>query len=185
VVGEEVLAADFNTYVQKQVVATFANAAARTAAIPAPTAGMVSYLTDVQVVQYYDGTVWRAPTGVIGHIEMLVNSGGVTTAPAPSTLIVTATVPGGHRIKVSACVTMQQTVASSGAIHASIYQDSAPICQAVAVQPVGFVTLNAERVMTPAAGSHTWQVYVWTDAGNALIAGTVSPGTLLVEDLGT
>jgi hypothetical protein len=184
-VGEEVLAADFNTMVQRQVVATFANAAARTAAIPSPSAGMVSYLTDIQAVHYYDGTVWRSPSGVIGTIEMLTNSGGVTTAPAPSTLIVTATVPGGHRIKVSACVTMQQTVASSGAIHVSIYQDGAAICQAAAVMPLGFLTLNPERVVTPSAGSHTWQVYVWTDAGNALIAGTVSPATLLVEDLGT
>ena len=46
VVGEEVLAADFNTYVQKQVVATFPNAAARDAALPAPTVGMLVHLAD-------------------------------------------------------------------------------------------------------------------------------------------
>lgn len=50
-VGEEVLAADFNTYVQKQVVAVFANAAARDAALPAPTIGMIVYVVDITEVQ--------------------------------------------------------------------------------------------------------------------------------------
>jgi hypothetical protein len=45
-VGEEVLAADFNAYVQRQVVATFANAAARNTALPSPTVGMVVHLAD-------------------------------------------------------------------------------------------------------------------------------------------
>jgi len=53
VVGEEVLAADFNTFVQKQVVATFANAAARDAAIPSPTPGTACYLNDLGQLQIY------------------------------------------------------------------------------------------------------------------------------------
>lgn len=58
VVGEEVLAADFNTFVQKQVVATFANSAARTAALPAPTAGMQTWLDDVKRMEVWDGAKW-------------------------------------------------------------------------------------------------------------------------------
>lgn len=63
VVGEEVLAADFNTMVQRQVVATFANAAARTAALPAPTEGMLTYLADVDQYQFWDGATWKVTYG--------------------------------------------------------------------------------------------------------------------------
>jgi hypothetical protein len=61
VVGEEVLAADFNNYVQEQVIATFANAAARTAAIAAPTVGMATWLTDSQAFEIWDGAAWSKP----------------------------------------------------------------------------------------------------------------------------
>ena len=59
-VGEEVLAADFNSYVQRQTVATFANAAARTAAITAPSEGMLTYLADFDSLELWNGTAWRA-----------------------------------------------------------------------------------------------------------------------------
>lgn len=44
-------------------VQTFADAAARTAAIPSPTEGIVSYLNDVDALQVYNGTAWRSPFG--------------------------------------------------------------------------------------------------------------------------
>jgi len=66
-VGEEVLAADFNDYVQEQVVATFPNAAARAAAITAPIPGMLTYLADVgRLEQYTDKASpvgWYRPWG--------------------------------------------------------------------------------------------------------------------------
>jgi len=58
VVGEEVLAADFNNYVQEQVVATFTNAAARDAAITGPNAGQLCYLTASNELHVYTGTAW-------------------------------------------------------------------------------------------------------------------------------
>lgn len=79
VVGEEVLAADFNSYVQRQVVPTFSNAAARDAAITAPSEGMMCYLTDVHKYYTHTGTAWRDLV-VAGKI-----SGGITTSlPANS-----------------------------------------------------------------------------------------------------
>jgi hypothetical protein len=136
------------------------------------------------ILSAWGNDVRKLPAGVVGTIESQANSGGVAATPAASTLIVAATVPAGRRIRASACVTMQQLSVPSGAIHAAIYLDGAMIVQAVAVQPVGFVTLNPMRVTSAAAGARTWQVYVWTDAGSALIAGTVSPATLIVEDVG-
>lgn len=62
VAGEEVLSADFNPMVQEQVVATFPTAAARATALPAPKAGMCTWLNDAKVIEVFDGTAW-VPVG--------------------------------------------------------------------------------------------------------------------------
>lgn len=66
-IGEEVLATDFNTYVQNQIVARFATAAARDAAWPAATAGpgAMSVTTD-------NGTLWT----VVGSAWVVVDTAG-------------------------------------------------------------------------------------------------------------
>jgi hypothetical protein len=56
--GDDVLASDFNTYVQNQVVPTFANATARTAGIPAPVTGQLSVLLDTNHLEMWTGGVW-------------------------------------------------------------------------------------------------------------------------------
>lgn len=56
--GEDVLSADFNTYVQKQVVSTFADATARTAALLTPTAGQLTVLLDTNHIELWTGTAW-------------------------------------------------------------------------------------------------------------------------------
>lgn len=53
-------AADVNGYLMDQAVMVFADASARSSAIPEPTAGMVSYRTDGTVLEYYDGSSWEA-----------------------------------------------------------------------------------------------------------------------------
>jgi hypothetical protein len=44
-------------------VQTFANAAARTAAIPTPTEGIYTHLNDVDALQVYNGSAWGSPFG--------------------------------------------------------------------------------------------------------------------------
>lgn len=82
-IGEEVLAADFNPNVADQVVATFASAAARAAAWPAPPIGAVSHLTSLPgVLWVFAGSAWRlaAPRGVLNQAQWTTASG--TTAGA-------------------------------------------------------------------------------------------------------
>jgi hypothetical protein len=55
-------------------VQTFANAAARTAAIPTPTEGIVSYLNDVDILSIYDGTGWGNSLSPMGGILQVVGS---------------------------------------------------------------------------------------------------------------
>ena len=58
-VAEVVEATDFQTYVQNQVVQTYADATARTTALGASVAeGMVSYLSDTDALEYYSGSAW-------------------------------------------------------------------------------------------------------------------------------
>jgi streptogramin lyase len=81
VVGEEVLAADFNTYVQEQVVATFSTTAARDAAITTPKAGMMCWAAGVRCT--YNGTVWIGEQ--FGTNTQTTNPGGGVgqTFPVP------------------------------------------------------------------------------------------------------
>jgi len=56
--GDVLTAADANGYLASQVVMVFADAAARTTAITSPQEGMISYLKDTNVTQYYSGSAW-------------------------------------------------------------------------------------------------------------------------------
>jgi hypothetical protein len=58
-VGEEVLAADHNSYLQSQVVARFPSASARTAQLPAPGLNQLSMRDDAPgLIEYWTGSAW-------------------------------------------------------------------------------------------------------------------------------
>ena len=57
-VGEVLTSSDVNAYLMNQSVMVFASAAARTTAIPSPTQGMVTYLSDTNTMQTYSGSAW-------------------------------------------------------------------------------------------------------------------------------
>ena len=64
--GSEVLTSnDVDGYLMQQTVMVFASSAARTSAFTAaslsPSEGMVSYLSDVNQLQVYDGSSWVTP----------------------------------------------------------------------------------------------------------------------------
>jgi hypothetical protein len=58
VAGEVLTAAQVNDYLMDQAVMRFSGSAARAASITAPTEGMVTYLDDSNVLEYYDGSAW-------------------------------------------------------------------------------------------------------------------------------
>src|SRR3954467_8431748 len=77
-IGEEVLAADFQNFMQDQVVAIFPSAAARDAAYAAPKIGQVCYLTDVHAQFVFDVAGWSQIGGVRTFSAVL--SGGAAGA---------------------------------------------------------------------------------------------------------
>lgn len=112
--GEKVEADDFQSYVQNQVVQVYANSGSRGSALGTAVAeGMISYLLDVNSVQFYNGSSWAdianpgditavtAGTGltgggVSGDITLDVNYSAVASAVLASPNITgTATIAAG------------------------------------------------------------------------------------------
>ena len=56
--GSPLPASDLNTYLMNQSVMVFANSTARSAALTAPTEGMMTYLEDTNLVYVYTGAAW-------------------------------------------------------------------------------------------------------------------------------
>jgi len=56
--GDLVNASDFNTYIQEQTLMVFADSSARDTAITSPTEGMFAYLSDTDVLSFYNGSTW-------------------------------------------------------------------------------------------------------------------------------
>jgi hypothetical protein len=54
--GEVLSASDVNAYLQDQSIMTFAGTAARGSAISSPTEGMLTYLSDTNKFEYWNGT---------------------------------------------------------------------------------------------------------------------------------
>jgi hypothetical protein len=62
--GSVLQASEVNENLMQQAVATFSNAAARTAAITSPVEGQLTYLLDVDRYEWWTGSAWRSPFGM-------------------------------------------------------------------------------------------------------------------------
>jgi hypothetical protein len=60
--GQTLPASRVQDFLMDQTVMVFADAAARTSALPSPTAGMVTYLVDSANLWFYNGSAWGLVT---------------------------------------------------------------------------------------------------------------------------
>jgi hypothetical protein len=90
--GEQVLATEFQNYVQDQVVQVYAGTAARSSALgTAVTEGMVSYLNDINELQVYNGSAWAAITGGGGTATYATTAGTAVYATNAGTAVYATT----------------------------------------------------------------------------------------------
>lgn len=75
-------AADLNGYLMDQAVQVFADSAARDAALPTPTAGMVTYRTNGTVIEFYNGSAWTGLTAGSLNAQAITNTLTTSTATA-------------------------------------------------------------------------------------------------------
>jgi hypothetical protein len=190
-VGEEVLAADFNAMVQQQVVATFANAAARTSALPSPQAGMLTYLADVKAYQWWNGAAWQPVQGVLAYAETGTAQSGITTAITDLTGLSTPsiTLPASHRIEIAAEVGFTKAAPDSNSwveLHIADGSNSTLQVRFASCPAPGWAAIHASRVITLAAGSYSFKARAATGAGFVNTqTGPNSPGWIRVTDMGS
>ena len=88
--GEVLQAADVNDFLMDQSVMVFAGTAARGSAIPSPSEGMVTYLSDADELQVFDGSSFTA-VGVQPAILQVVSTTKTDTFSTTSTSYVDIT----------------------------------------------------------------------------------------------
>jgi hypothetical protein len=90
VAGDILTAAQVQNYLQDQAVMVFAGTAARGSAIAAPSEGMFAYLSDVNLLTFYDGAAWSNYGVVSGGTALNV----ILDAPEEN-VVISATAAGG------------------------------------------------------------------------------------------
>jgi hypothetical protein len=78
VAGDVLTAAQVQGFLQDQVIAVFANAAARATAIPSPSEGMFAYLSDTNTLTFYNGADFQ---NFVPNLDnSVINNGTVNTS---------------------------------------------------------------------------------------------------------
>lgn len=97
--GDVLTAAQVNTYLMEQAVMVFADASARTTALPTPSEGMVTYLADSNVLEVYDGSSWVSTDDPNAIQNSIVDAkGDIITATADNTPARLAVGTNEHRL---------------------------------------------------------------------------------------
>jgi hypothetical protein len=84
--GDLITATEFNTFLQEQVVMVFADSSARDSAVSSPTEGMICFLKDTDVLQFYSGSSW---TNYIGEGDITGVTAGTNLSGGGSSGAVT------------------------------------------------------------------------------------------------
>jgi hypothetical protein len=96
--GDVLAASDVNTYLMNQAVMTFAGTAARSSAIGTASEGMLTWLEDSNVYQYWNGTAWvglvtgtnaTVTTGTTAYTATAANANGFIYSTSASAVTVT------------------------------------------------------------------------------------------------
>ena len=198
-IGEIVTADDFQSYVQNQVVQVYAGTAARGTALgTAVIEGMLSYLSDSDTVQFYNGTAWTnisnpgditgvtAGTGLTGGgdsgaVTLNVNYAAVGSAVLASpnitgtATLAAGTVTGNFGVAGTVTLSSNTSIGSVSSIELG-YLDG--VTSAIQTQ------LNAKADFTQTVSSKTASyTAVASDANDVIYASGTAAITITIPDV--
>lgn len=182
----ELITSSWGNQIRDRVVNTFTDAAARTAAIPTPVAGMVTYLTASDSLEYWAGAAWlRVGPGQLAYkFSGATQSGIAQTAVDLTGLSATVTVAAGRRIQLTANVGFQKAAPDSNAWATVQVTDGANgllMDRNVWVPAPSYTTLHMALRIEPGGGSSTWKLRASTAAG---FVNALATSLLMVDDVG-
>jgi hypothetical protein len=186
--GEEVLAADFNTYAQNQVVPQFTTTAQRDTQWAAAPNGAFCVTVDTGTLWQRIGATWYTPQQRLATVARTTDFGWTGTADA-LIVQVTVTVPAGRKIRVEAMFAGGNSANVNDRAYIKIKESATVLSTYHMNTNANFQSNGGSWFVTvaPAAGPHTYGVYA---AGNAatnynLQCGILNPLQLEVFDVGT
>ena len=152
-------ATEVNTYLMQQSVMVFATTSARSSAITAPSAGMLTFITGTKTIELYDGSAWTIIGG--GDSTNYPNQAALTvggyTRPTPFAISAgTASITGNGTVTIGGTGRFTQTPVITLSI-ASNATNRTSVTYAATATPLTTIT-----------------AYVWTGAVAATVAATVN-----------
>lgn len=185
-VGEEVLAADFNTYAQNQVVPQFTTTAQRDSQWSSPPNGAMCVTVDTGTYWQRVAGAWQKCFGRLAQNSRTTSAGPAGTTDATLGVDITLSTPGNRLIRLEGFV--RGVIIASGAGLISIKEGATTITQgqspSAGASGVGSAVFVA-RTVQPTAGSHTYGLYVAASTGQVTVQGDPTyPITLEAFDAG-
>jgi hypothetical protein len=183
-VGEEVLATDFNTYMQNQVIPQFTGTAQRDSQWASPPTGALCVTTDTNTVWQRAAGGWFKPYGEWGYQQTAADVIGIQQAYV-TVCTTTFTIPTGvsRRVHLNASMFMFKGAGDAAAIAVVRFNidGTAGVSRSHNIGNTANAIMALSQSTTLAAGSHT----IKTEAYNTASFLNVAAGaTLSVLDAG-
>ncbi|MGW9237978.1 hypothetical protein FKO01_19765 [Mesorhizobium sp. B2-3-3] len=190
----ETLAKNIANAIVSRSAMRFASASARAAQLvgplAAPVAGMITYLTDVKRIDFYDGTGWYPLRGQSGSSMVTSGSPSTTTEVATGTTVTLPTRAGARYELTASCLARSSVTGDRielrirrGTTTAATQVGGGSIRAALAGSGD---TLTGCGIDTPGAGTTTWTVYLARGSGSGTVEVTASvalPCTFTVREV--
>lgn len=192
-IGEEVLAADFNPYVQQQTVPQFTNTAQRDAQWAAPPVGALCVTQDTLTQWIWTGTAWQQVSGArfLGTWACTANTGSTGAAVVVTGLSQSITVgPGTRKLRIDFHAQYQNDTANNTARYqvrldtSTVAPQSVMMGSALTGGPSGLAGGASALFQGVAAGAHTIDMTVTRYTGTGTAFAIAGGTTLTAWDIG-
>lgn len=191
-------ASDVNNFLMEQAVMSFASTGARDVAVTAPEFGMVAYIRSndsseglyhyTSASSWRQGPGWNAPWGSVGNAKATADTTLNTSAQTSIGISATFTAVANRRYRISYACSILGSAAALQTCTFELWNASAKVeglCS-VSVSGTAYYVVSGIAYATASAGSTTWTIRALAGGGGGSVVhkGTVSPGWILIEDIG-